>query len=156
MPDRLVKALYGCLAAAAVGTVLWQQLEFVLIAVSLPHTTVAELWGGWVETMANLSAHLNLFFVFGVVMVAIAMPLQALLQVFGRSEYLVTLGLGVVIGAVLTPLMLGFGAGFDAEPELGPLWRIRPWWSAVGAGMGLVMGTVAWLIRRPDRDGLSG
>lgn len=150
--DRLFKSLGACVAASAVGAVLWQQFDFLLVYMRSPGTPPDEVFEAWLRMLASWPSHLTLFCVMFIVSVTAALPLQALLQRQRRTDYVATALLAAVLGAVSFPTLLGFFMQFDAEPELDLQYGIRGWWPVVGAGIGLVMGSIAWMIRRPDQD----
>lgn len=150
--DLMFKSLGACAAASVAGAILWKHFDFLLVLLSWPRTPAGEVVEAWLHMLADWPSYLTLAAVIFIVSIAVAMPLQALLQKMRRTGYVATVLLAAVLGAVSFPTLLGFFMQFDAEPELDPQYGIRGWWPVVGAGIGLVMGSIAWMIRRPDQD----
>jgi hypothetical protein len=77
-------------------------------------------------------------------MLVIGLPAQALLQRAGKTSYLWNVVPAVVAGAITFPLiLLSFGtAGDDFTAEN----------MGMGALAAFLVGSITWLIRRPDKD----
>jgi len=68
-------------------------------------------------------------------MLVVGLPVQAVLQKYGQTNYAIH-ALCSILGGALASLLL-----FPSLPLAG-----------FCAGIGFVAGSVAWLIRRPDKD----
>ncbi|HVZ29510.1 MAG TPA: hypothetical protein VG839_03895 [Asticcacaulis sp.] len=78
-------------------------------------------------------------------MLVVGLPVQALLQRAGKTAYLWNIIPAVIAGAITFPLILisfGATAGGDFTGEN----------MGMGALAAFLVGSIAWLIRRPDKD----
>lgn len=139
------KRLGRSLLAAAVGSWLGSAL---FIAIS--DLIGGGQFGGPQDLWRGMLSFFNLLFSpFGafafIPMVVIGLPVQALLQHVGKAGYLWNVIPAVIAGAIFFPLLLiGFGAmgrgGFTLENM------------SMGALAAFLVGSIAWLVRRPDKD----
>lgn len=148
---RTLKSLGACLAAAASATVLWGLFTLVMALLGWPDgTTMGLRFGYWVQGQWPLVAFLFIAIMF--VMVVFAMPVQAVLQMFGQAGYIATVMVAVVLGAGFYHWIFDTVEHLAHDPEIAPPSKLHPEWLAYGAAMGFYLGSVAWLIRRPDKD----
>lgn len=128
--NKLLKSVVACVIAAALGGQLGQ-LTIVLVLVLQqspgPHFYIHPM-----------GVFLGLVLA-GVPMLIVGIPAQAMLQQFKLTDYFSNAGLATVCGALLAYY---FAASLNDILDL----TLLGTWSA------FLTSSVAWLIRRPDRD----
>ncbi len=138
---RLGKSLFSAFIASWLGSAVFIALSDLFNG--NPGVTFADIVPGITSFFRLLFSPFGAFAF--IPMVAFGLPVQALLQRAGKTSYLWNIAPAVIAGATIFPLMLlGFGAmasgGFTLE-NMG-----------MGAGAAFIVGSIAWLIRRPDKD----
>jgi hypothetical protein len=128
--NKLLKSVIACVIAAAVGGQLGPMtigLFYTLQRSTYPHFR-----------LDPMGAMLGLVFA-GVPMLVIGIPAQAVLQKFRLTDYFSNTGLATICGA---PLAYYLALSTDSLTAF----------MLVGTWTAFLVGSIAWLIRRPDKD----
>ncbi|MDC7692899.1 hypothetical protein PQU94_01245 [Asticcacaulis sp. DXS10W] len=157
---KLFKSVMACLVSAITGSVLWGLVSAFRIALhDRQHLPIDQHMPGFLEALTNSwlwSETLMLAMIAFIFMLLFAVPLQALIQKLRLTGYLHTLLLAMVLGGGLA-LWIGYildTLDFDTEDWDYYHWRFDPKLFGTGILFGVYYGSVAWFIRRPDKDGM--
>ena len=147
VPGKLAKSLFACIVGAWLGLapiVIFTEMRTHAYLLDTPRD-----YGHWVIDGLLTGGHilLSLFPLFVLIpMIIIGLPLQALLQRFGKVDYLWT----VIPAIPLGPLVLVSLFVIYRDVLRGSLDPFALVLTAVGA---FLTTSIFWLVRRPDRDG---
>ncbi len=140
--NKLLKSVMACVIAAVLGGKLGPlTIGFVLALQHSPglHSNIHPMSG--FQGLAYIHP-MDLFLglvLAGVPMVVVGIPVQAILQHFKLTDYFSNVGLATVCGALLAWY---FATSLDDVLLF----------TLLGTWVAFLTGSIAWLIRRPDKD----
>lgn len=156
--DMFVLALrstYACLISALSGAALW--LVFFSASVVLQLSQSVSLQHGMALAVEGVISGAPMMLMGGgvvfLIMVFLGMPLRAALQALRQTSFLPNAVLAALMGSALFLLASetlrpfeGYNGAWNRPLE------VR--WNELGIGavLGFYFGSIAWLVRRPDRD----
>ncbi len=139
--QRLGKSLFAAFVGSWLGCALFVTVSAFIGDVHI--SSLQDLWHGVLSFFRLLFSPIGLLAFLP--MVVIGLPVQAVLQRAGKTGYVWNVVPAVIAGAILLPLILvGIGALSESSFTLETF--------GMGALAAFFVGSIAWLIRRPDKD----
>jgi hypothetical protein len=129
----LFKSLYASVAGAAAGAgafLLFLNLQYLSVSASFSEESVE-----WIINPGFMGLFAIVFGAILVPFVVLGLPVQAILQKHHQTGYFLHVAFSATAGGIMSLLVI-----YSLEAQL------------VSAGAGFVAGSVAWIIRRPDKD----